>query len=114
METDLREPVSAIELSREHLVIDYGPVNFEHNKTMLWLPWHADMYMQVKDKRFHHRHTLTNYALFSVDTDHQISAPKDLPKDASPTDVPTKDGTKDSPVQPVPKASPTKNETPQN
>jgi hypothetical protein len=67
----------------EHLVIDYGAVNFEHGKTSLWLPWHADMYMQLHNKSYHHRHTLTNYALFSVDTDHQISAPKNLPKDDS-------------------------------
>jgi hypothetical protein len=31
----------------------------------------------VHRKRYHHRHTLTNYALFSVDTNHQIDAPKD-------------------------------------
>ena len=52
------------------------------------LPWHADMYMQLHNKRYHHRHTLTNYALFSVDTDHQISAPKNLPKDGPPKDTP--------------------------
>jgi Flp pilus assembly protein TadD len=83
IETDLREPVPTIELGMEHLVIDYGPVNFEHGKTSLWLPWHADMYLQLHNKRYHHRHTLTNYELFSVDTNHQISAPKDLPRDES-------------------------------
>jgi tetratricopeptide (TPR) repeat protein len=83
IETDLRDPVTEIELSMEHLVIDYGLVNFEHGNTSLWLPWHADMYMQLHSKRYHHRHTLTNYALFSVDTDHQISAPKNLPREQS-------------------------------
>jgi tetratricopeptide (TPR) repeat protein len=83
LETDLRDPVPDVELAREHLVIDYGPVNFEHANTSLWLPWHADMYLEVHNKRYHHRHTLTNYALFSVDTNHQISAPKNLPKDDS-------------------------------
>jgi tetratricopeptide (TPR) repeat protein len=87
IETDLREPVPTIELGMEHLVIDYGPVNFEHGKTSLWLPWHADMYLQLHNKRYHHRHTLTNYALFSVDTDHHISAPKNLTKD-EPNDPP--------------------------
>jgi hypothetical protein len=57
-------------------VIDYGPVNFDHGKTSLWLPWYAELYLQVHGRRYH-RHTLTNYALFSVDTDHQISAPKE-------------------------------------
>jgi TolA-binding protein len=79
LETDLREPMPAIELTFDHLVIDYGPVNFEHGKTSLWLPWYADLYMQIHNKRYHHRHTLTNYSLFSVDTSHQISAPQNAP-----------------------------------
>jgi Flp pilus assembly protein TadD len=77
LETDLRDPMSQLELDRDHLAIDYGPVNFDHGKTSLWLPWYAEMYMQLHGKRYHHRHTLTNYALFSVDTDHQINAPRD-------------------------------------
>jgi Tfp pilus assembly protein PilF len=76
IESDLREPIKELELTRDHLVIDYGPVNFEHGATQLWLPWYADMYLELHGKRYHHRHTLTNYALFSVDTTHQISAPK--------------------------------------
>ncbi len=77
IESDLREPIKELELTRDHLVIDYGPVNFEHGATQLWLPWYADMYLELHGKRYHHRHTLTNYALFSVDTNHQISAPKE-------------------------------------
>jgi tetratricopeptide (TPR) repeat protein len=80
LETDLRDPMSQIELDRDHLAIDYGPVNFDHGKTSLWLPWYAEMYMQLHGKRYHHRHTLTNYALFSVDTDHQVNAPTDSDK----------------------------------
>ena len=80
LETDLRDPMSQLELDRDHLAIDYGPVNFDHGKTSLWLPWYAEMYMQLHGKRYHHRHTLTNYALFSVDTDHQINAPKESEK----------------------------------
>jgi len=52
-----------LELSRDHLVIDYGPVNFEHGQTQLWLPWHADMYLELHGHRYHHRHTLSNYAV---------------------------------------------------
>jgi hypothetical protein len=64
-----------LELLLDHLVIDYGPVNFEHGKTTLWLPWYAELYLQLHGRRYHHRHTLTNYALFSVDTSNQTSAP---------------------------------------
>ena len=77
IETDLREPQSLLELNRDHLVIDYGPVQFENGKTSLWLPWYAELFMELHGKRYHHRHTLTNYALFSVDTTHSISAPKE-------------------------------------
>ena len=76
IETDLREPQRQIELNRDHLVIDYGPVQFEHAKTSLWLPWHAELFMELHGKRYHHRHTLTNYSLFSVDTTHALSSTK--------------------------------------
>jgi len=77
LETDLREPVTQIELSRDHRAIDYGPVRFEHGGTSLWLPWYAELHMELRGKRYHHRHTLTDYKLFSVDTTHAVSAPKD-------------------------------------
>jgi tetratricopeptide (TPR) repeat protein len=79
IETDLREPIPSLELALDHLSIDYGPVKFEHGKTSLWLPWYAEMYMQLHGRRYHHRHTLSNYTLFSVDTNHQISAPRQTP-----------------------------------
>jgi tetratricopeptide (TPR) repeat protein len=80
LETDLRDPMTQLELDRDHMALDYGPVNFNHGETSLWLPWYAEMYMQLHGKRYHHRHTLTNYALFSVDTDNKIDAPKGTKK----------------------------------
>jgi len=76
LESDLREPQPLLELTRDHLVIDYGRVRFEHANTELWLPWHADAYMEFRRKRYHHTHTLTNYMLFSVDTTNKVAAPK--------------------------------------
>jgi tetratricopeptide (TPR) repeat protein len=75
LETDLREPQPDIQLQRDHLIIDYGQVNFERAGVSLWLPWYAEMFMEVHGKRYHHRHTLTNYTLFSVDTKDKISLP---------------------------------------
>jgi tetratricopeptide (TPR) repeat protein len=80
IETDLREPVKDIELTRDHLLIDYGPVSFEHSGTTLWLPWDAEMFMELRGKRYHHTHTLRNYMLFSVDTGNAIAEPKQSPK----------------------------------
>ncbi len=77
IETDLREPVKEIELTRDHLLIDYGPVKFEKSGTTLWLPWDAEMFMELRGKRYHHTHTLRNYMLFSVDSAGAISKPKE-------------------------------------
>ena len=77
LETDLREPQQEIRLTRDHLIVDYGPVHFEHAATSLWLPWYAELFMEVRGKRYHHRHALTNYSLFSVTTNDIISPPRE-------------------------------------
>ena len=79
VESDLREPMKDLGLMRDHLAIDYGPVNFQNGKTELWLPWYADMYLELHGKRYHHSHTLSNFRLFAVDTSDKISLPKDAP-----------------------------------
>ena len=84
VETDLREPVTELQLSRDHLIVDYGPVKFEKGKTTLWLPWSADMFMELRGRRYHHRHVLTNYMLFSVDTGSTITKPKTNPEEVQP------------------------------
>ncbi|PYT72939.1 MAG: hypothetical protein DMG39_08180 [Acidobacteria bacterium] len=76
VETDLREPVSELQLSRDHLMVDYGPVKFDKDNTTLWLPWSAEMFMELRGKRYHHLHALTNYMLFSVDTGTGMAMPK--------------------------------------
>ncbi len=78
LETELREPLQELDLKREHLIIDYGPVKFSHNATELWLPWYAEMYFDLRGKRYHHRHTLTDYILFDVDDKTTIAAPKEI------------------------------------
>ena len=79
VESDLREPMKELELMRDHLAIDYGPVNFKNGKTELWLPWYADMYLELHGRRYHHNHTLSNFSLFAVDTSDKINLPKDPP-----------------------------------
>jgi tetratricopeptide (TPR) repeat protein len=79
VESDLREPMKELELMRDHLAIDYGPVNFQNGKTELWLPWYADMYLELHGKRYHHNHTLSNFSVFAVDTSDKISLPKNVP-----------------------------------
>lgn len=80
LETDLREPVTELELTRDHLSIDYGPVKFERGGTTLWLPWNAEMFLELHGKRYHHSHTLRNYMLFSVDSAGTVAKPKEAPE----------------------------------
>jgi len=68
LETALREPVSGLMLNREQLAVDYGPVGFQSSKTSLWLPMQAEMYFELRGHRYHHRHMLTGYQLFEVNT----------------------------------------------
>jgi len=76
METDLLEPVQILSLTRDHLLVEYGPVNFAASNTTLWLPWSAEMHMELHGHRYHHEHYLTDYMLFGVDTKHKIGKPK--------------------------------------
>ncbi len=78
VETDLREPVRGrLELTKDHLLVDYGPVDFVTGDKQLWLPWSADHYMERGGKRYHHRHLLSNYLLFNVDTTHKVGKPSE-------------------------------------
>jgi Flp pilus assembly protein TadD len=76
VETDLREPVTALQLTRDHLRVDYGPVKFRSEDTTLWLPWSAEMYMELRGHRYHHKHYLSDYLLFEVDTNHKVGQPQ--------------------------------------
>ncbi len=80
VETDLRDPVKGkLDLTKDHLLVDYGPVNFVGGDKQLWLPWSAENYMERAGKRYHHRHLLSNYLLFNVDTTHKVGKPSEVP-----------------------------------
>jgi tetratricopeptide (TPR) repeat protein len=83
IETDLREPSLELQLARDHLLVDYGPVSFQSGSERLWLPWSADMYLEIRGRRFHHKHYLSDYMLFAVDTSNKIHKPKNEPKPES-------------------------------
>ncbi len=75
LETSLREPVGGLRLQREQLIVDYERVKFKAAKTELWLPVRAEMYFELMGRRYHHKHTLTNYLLFDVDTRNKMKTP---------------------------------------
>ena len=98
IETDLREPILNLELARDHLLVDYGPVNFAEGKTTLWLPWSAEMFLELHGKRYHHKHILSNYMLFGVDTSHKIGRPKNAPPEDAPQETPPPGATPQAPT----------------
>ena len=75
LETDLREPRPDLRLSAEHLVMEYGPVHFKVRKEVLWLPSSAEYYAIFRGRRFHRRHSFTEYILFVVENEEKISEP---------------------------------------
>lgn len=79
VETDLIAPMNKLQLTRDHLRVDYGPVKFDHGNQTLWLPWDAEMFMELRGKRYHHRHYLSDYRLFAVETLNKIDKPKESP-----------------------------------
>jgi hypothetical protein len=75
LDTDLREARPDLRLAAEHLVMEYGPVRFKSRKEALWLPSSAEYYAIFRGRRFHRRHTFTDYILFSVENKEKISEP---------------------------------------
>lgn len=83
LETDLVEPIQRAELEREHITVEYQPVNFKERKLQLWLPESAEMHSKLAGKRYRHKHMFTNFTYFSVDTRQKISEPKLPPEPPS-------------------------------
>ena len=76
LETDLVAPLPEIRLVADRTAIEYGPVHFRERNVNMWLPSTAEVYFDWKGRRFHRRHSFSNYLLFAVDEKQHISAPK--------------------------------------
>ena len=76
MESDILHPVPEIHLTRDHQLIEYGPVHFRSKPLELWLPESADWYCSLKGHRYYRRHTFTNFLLYSVDDKEQLGGIK--------------------------------------
>jgi tetratricopeptide (TPR) repeat protein len=75
MESDIMHPIPEIRLLRDHQLIEYGPVSFRNNSMQLWLPKSADWYCSLSGRRYHRRHTFSQFLLFSVDDKQRITKP---------------------------------------
>jgi hypothetical protein len=77
LETELAQPIPAVGLTEDLLIINYGSVTFRTRKQQLWLPQSAEMYMERHGVRFYRVHTFSDFKIFAVDTDQSIHAPKE-------------------------------------
>jgi hypothetical protein len=76
LETDLAETIPRIRLRLDHQSVEYGPVRFPKSKVEIWLPSSTELFMDFQGHRFYRRHTFTDFNLFSVKIDQQISDPQ--------------------------------------
>jgi tetratricopeptide (TPR) repeat protein len=84
MESDIMHPLPEIRLVRDHQLIEYGPVSFRNNSVQLWLPKSADWYCSLAGRRYHRRHTFSQFLLFSVDDTQKIGMPNEPVKPTEP------------------------------
>jgi tetratricopeptide (TPR) repeat protein len=83
METNLLEPIPEARLEREHLAIDYAPVEFENDRQRLWLPARAEVFTHFKGRRLRFRHSFGEFLLFSVNVTQEQKKPE-LPAPVDP------------------------------
>jgi hypothetical protein len=76
MELDLAETIPKIRLRLDHQLIDYHPVSFPQSDATIWLPASAELYLDFRGHRFYRRLSYTNFKLFSVKVEQQISRPR--------------------------------------
>ena len=77
MESELAKPVPEIKLTREHILIDYGLVQFRTGEQQLWLPQSAELYVERNGNRYYRRHTFSNFQVFTVGTSQKVHPPKE-------------------------------------
>ena len=76
LESELQKPVPEIALTKEHIVIQYAPVEFRTQKTAIWLPQKAELYVEKRGQRYYRRHTFSNFMVFNVETSQSFQAPR--------------------------------------
>ncbi len=72
LDIDLMEPVPLIRLKTEHMSIEYQPVQFVKRNIKLWLPDHAELFVDYRGQRYRFKHAFNEYLLFSVETSQDI------------------------------------------
>src|SRR5882762_5513860 len=76
LETDIEESVPKIRLRLNHESIEYRPVSSPTRNLQLWLPSSTELYLDFRGHRFYRKHSFTDFKIFSVDMQYQMSGPK--------------------------------------
>jgi len=77
METELMAPIPQIELTSEHIAIEYEQVQFRTQKIQIWLPRQGELYVERRGRRYYRKHTFSDFQVFNVDTSQNVQAPKE-------------------------------------
>jgi hypothetical protein len=72
IESELVNPIPQVGIINEHQMVEYGPVPFQKKNIELWLPKHAEIYLDFKKHHYFRRHNFDNFKLFSVDAEEKI------------------------------------------
>lgn len=80
IETDLVRPMPQIQLTLQHMAVDYSPVHFRAGRDV-WLPSTANMYFEFRRRRLHERDSYSRYKFFSTSASQQIANPPIIPPD---------------------------------
>jgi hypothetical protein len=76
MRTDLLAPQPAVRLDRETTEVSFQEVRFPKVSSPLWLPHEVDVTLELQGLTYINRHRYSDYQVFNVSTDQQISGPK--------------------------------------
>jgi hypothetical protein len=81
MRTDLLAPILAIGLERETTEVRFQEVHFPKTSAPLWLPEEVDVTIGLQDGiTYANRHRYSDYEIFNVSTNQQVSPPAEPPK----------------------------------
>lgn len=80
LETEMMEPLGELAYEREQFLVEYQPVHFRERDVRLWLPLNVELYLQYRGKRYRHRHSFSDYLLFSVDVGDRPRTPPPEPE----------------------------------
>lgn len=78
IESDLATPLP--QLAVQHQIVEYGPVHFQQKTVELWLPQNVDIFLELRRRRYHRRHSFDHYMLFSVNSQDKGSMTKSGPQ----------------------------------